>query len=189
MVPKRYTTQMYLYFLPLPDTEATPGIGPLPMGSKTVIDTPTHDGGIEHTEARFLPAHEWIDKAQSGSIILFPPQFFLLSVVARFLLPTRQDAYSNIELMQQRRELQKFLALGDPSWSEVCISPVMAGAPTKDGRSILSLDHPGREVEKLGRKGLSDYVVVLGRGPGGSPKNVEVRLKEEIGELMDKSKM
>src|ERR1700753_2590512 len=41
-VPKRFTTQMYLYFLPLPSESSAPqnnGIGPIPTDSEKMIAT------------------------------------------------------------------------------------------------------------------------------------------------------
>jgi len=188
MVPKRYTTQMYIYFLPLSiptnyKDEASTPIGTLPINSATMIHTPTHDGGVEHTAARFLAPSAWLAQAGAGTIILYPPQFFLLTMVAKYLKPT-WDAYSTIELEQQRRELGQFVRSGDPPWGQVCISPNMRGM-TKDGRTILSLESPGDEVKKLGRRGVSDYVVLLGR-KAGNPNNVEVRTKREVSDLLAK---
>jgi hypothetical protein len=184
---------MYLYFLPLPTFETTDptlsNIGPLPRGASALIPIPTHDGGVEHTAARFLSAHAWLDMARSGDIILFPPQFFLLSIVARFLDPLRQDAYSNVDHLKQRRALEAFVRDGRPTvWAEVCISPIMVGV-SRDGRSVLSLAYPGDEVKARGRRGLEDYVVLLGRGRGGTPSNVEVMLKKDVKELLEKAKV
>jgi len=192
-VPKRFTTQMYLYFLPLPTFESADptlqDIGPLPRGAEAIIPKPTHDGGVEHTAARFFPSQKWLELADSGDITLFPPQYFLLSMVGRFLTPTRQDAYSNIDFLRQRRALEAFVRGGTLTpWADVCISPVMLAA-TDDGRSILTLSTPGDEVKKLGRHGVDDYVVVLGRGKGGMPKNVEVKLRKDVQHILDKAKM
>ncbi len=156
-VPKRFTTQMYIYFLPLPSSTAVdltrdPVVGSLPTDQAAVI--PSHDGGIEHTAARFLPAHSWISMAQAGDIILFPPQLFLLTLLARFLGKERQDAYSHVELARERRLLEQFILYGStPTWGEACISPVMLGAPLRDGRAVLSLENPGNEVKDQDGKG------------------------------------
>jgi hypothetical protein len=184
---------MYLYFLPLPTFDtADPTlhhIGPLPRGAQTLIPVPTHDGGVEHTAARFLSSHRWLDMARRDEIILFPPQFFLLSMVARFLDPLRQDAYSNIDFLRQRRALEAFLRGGTPTpWAEVCISPVVGGS-TGDGRMIFSMSNPGEEVRQLGRKGLDEYVIFLGRQKGGSPSNVEIKLRKDVQDIINKAKM
>jgi hypothetical protein len=179
---------MYLYFLPLSiptnykEDAATP-VGTLPINTEMTIHTPTHDGGVEHTAARFLAASAWISQARAGSLILYPPQFFLLTMVAQYLKPT-WDAYSTIQLQQQRRELELFVRGGDPRWGEVCISPVMKGV-TKDDRVMLSLESPGEEVKSLGRRGTRDFVVLLGRKHG-HPSNVDVKTRREVGDLLAK---
>jgi hypothetical protein len=188
MVPKRFTTQMYLYFLPMAIPtdykEAKKVIGTLPIDGEAVIPTPTHDGGLEHTAAQFLAPQSWIKKAQEGSIILYPPQFFLLTMISQFLDPT-WDAYSTIDMERQRRELQIFVRGGDPTWKDVCISPVMRGGALKDGRNMLTLEFPGDEVKGLGRRGNKDYVVIMGTKEG-SPAKVEVKTKKEIADLIKK---
>jgi len=172
---------MYIYFLPLPTSENTdPAIGPIPVGADAVIPTPTPDGGVEHTAARFYPPSTWTAMADAAEIILFPPQYILLTLLAKFLLPVRQDAYSNVELQQHRRGLEQFVRSGDPSWTDACISPVGLGVPGPDGRNMLKLDYPGDEVAHLGRRGISEYVVMLGRDERNNPKNVEVILKKDL---------
>jgi hypothetical protein len=184
---------MYIYFLPLPANTASslstaPAIGELPVDQAAVIPVPTHDGGVEHTAARFLPASNWISMAQAGDIILFPPQFFLLTLIGQFLGRERQDAYSHVELARERRLLEQFILYysTDPTWGEACISPIMLGSPLNDGRTALSLADPGLEVKGKGRKGVTEYVVLLGRGKGGSPNNVEVRKRSELDEIRSK---
>jgi hypothetical protein len=184
---------MYVYVLPLPtfDTRdpTLQHLGPLPRGAQSLIPVPTHDGGVEHTAARFLPAHRWLDMARRDEIILFPPQFFLLLMVGRFLDPLRQDAYSNVDFLRQRKALEAFLRGGSPTpWADVCISPVALGT-TIEGRTVLSLGSSGEEVKNLGRKGLDDYVTVLGRGKGGLPMNVDVMLRKDVQDILNKAKM
>jgi hypothetical protein len=180
---------MYLYFLPLPTSTVEPSIGPLPVGAEAVIPTPTSDGGVEHTAARFLPAQTWISMAQSGEVILFPPQFFLLSIVALSLPPVRQDAYSSVELQQHRRRLEQSVRGGSTPLGGACISPGMIGQPLKDGRTMLSLAYPGGEVVKQGRQGLKDWVVILGRNKSGSPNGLEVKHRSELGDILDKANL
>ncbi|TEY49523.1 hypothetical protein BOTCAL_0285g00050 [Botryotinia calthae] len=57
-LPKRFTTQMYIYFLPLssssPSTETEIENERMTTNQgKEIHTTPTHDGGIEHTAAEF----------------------------------------------------------------------------------------------------------------------------------------
>ncbi|KAL9024780.1 MAG: hypothetical protein Q9196_006262 [Gyalolechia fulgens] len=148
-ISKRYSTQMYLYFLPL----AHPGL-------PHVLHIPTSDGGVEHTEAEFLPAVEWLSKAEANNIILFPPQFFLLSLVADFLKPNTPDGAETLPtdvLQSQRDALLEFVSTGDPSWGEMCISPTPL---KKEGDDlILRLDRPGLEVEGTSRRGDAERVI------------------------------
>ncbi|EKG13081.1 hypothetical protein MPH_09757 [Macrophomina phaseolina MS6] len=177
-MPKRFTTQMYLYFMPLPPaasagtTAATEG---LPLDTEAVIPVLTSDGGIEHQAARFLPAAAWVEQARAGDIILFPPQFFLLHLVARHLGGTSDG--SRETLQRQRDELSAFVREG--GWGDKCVSPSMSAKRKSDGRIMLGLDKPGPELERSGREGIRDYVVLVDFRKEG-PRNVEVRLRSEV---------
>ncbi|KAL9637299.1 MAG: hypothetical protein Q9164_002286, partial [Protoblastenia rupestris] len=107
-LPKRFSTQMYLYFLPLS--------APFAHGSQiNEMHIPTPDGGIEHTAAQFLYPQEWIDMALRREIVLFPPQFFLLSLLAPFL--TSQAGANHAALLKQRERLTNWVETdGEPSW-------------------------------------------------------------------------
>ncbi|KAI4119065.1 MAG: hypothetical protein LQ345_000985 [Seirophora villosa] len=148
-IPKRFSTQMYLYFLPLAH-------GGIPQ----TLHVPTSDGGVEHTEADFLPAREWLARARADEIILFPPQFFLLSLVADFLGPSAADGAEGLSteaLQAQREALLRFVATGDPPWGEKCITLL----PLKrDGEAlIMGLDEPGPELEGTDRRGDGERVI------------------------------
>lgn len=178
-MPKRFTTQMYLYCMPLPEaaaaTEATEG---LPVDAEAVIPVPTSDGGIEHTAARFLPASSWLDLARSGEIILFPPQFFLLHLVAQHLSPSADGSVQSTRVLQQQRDaLVEFIRKG--GWGDKCISPSMSAKRKSDGRIVLGLDKPGPELEGSGREGIKDHVVLVDFKKEG-PRRVEVRLRNEV---------
>ncbi|KAI4106070.1 MAG: hypothetical protein L6R37_002334 [Teloschistes peruensis] len=156
-LPKRFSTQMYLYFLPL----AHPGI-------PQTLHIPTSDGGVEHTEAQFLPAAEWLDLAKADKIILFPPQFFLLDIVADFLKPLASHGGGDerlgegaLETLQaQRDRLLEFAKTGVPSWGERCISPTPLKKEKVKGKVlIMALDEPGPELEGTDRKGDAERVI------------------------------
>lgn len=168
-VAKRFSTQMYLYFLPLGSVSPTKHAAPAstPPGSglaeedEIVIPNPTPDGGIEHTAARFLPPNKWIDLARSNRIILFPPQFFLTLLLAPYLSPTVTSPSSPIpstaELAQERERLMDFLRKprmydGKPevSFAEACISPVVLGKG----------QYGEREQDGVGQ-GVDRYTAVL----------------------------
>lgn len=192
-VPKRFTTQMYLYFLPtLGGTKLAEGDDGKD-GEEVDIPSPTTDGGKEHTTARFLPASAWLRLAQEGRIILFPPQFFLLHQVAQHLdtlkSPTdygsiSREAVPREELEARRKGLLEFVKQGSPPWTDMCISPTVLpardGKKREDGRSVLGLSRPGPELEKQrpGPTGPTDQCVVIGFRKEG-PRQVAVVSRED----------
>ncbi|RYN23834.1 hypothetical protein AA0113_g2856 [Alternaria arborescens] len=213
-VPKRFSTQMYLYFLPLGSVSPTKHAAPAstPPGSgleeedEIVIPNPTHDGGIEHTAARFLPPNKWIDLARQNRIILFPPQFFLTLLLSPYLAATVTSPSSPTpsisELQLEREKCLDFLRKprmydGKPevSFAEACISPIVLGKGQygekgQDGvggvdkdTAVLVLDRPGKEVEEQeggkGRRGLREWVVTT-RFKGEGPRDVDVRRREDV---------
>ncbi|CBF75304.1 hypothetical protein AN3822.2 [Aspergillus nidulans FGSC A4] len=177
-VPKRYTTQMYLYFLPLPLESEKSLLSEIPAeGEREEIQIPTSDGGVEIAEAQFLPASEWLRKAARGEIILFPPQFVLLSLAAQFLdKEPRQIAPD--ELQRRREQLIEFVYSGSPPWTEKCISPKV-GKFAEDGRAVLTLEHPGPELEGTDRRGESERAVLV-RFKNGSARELSLAWKKDI---------
>jgi hypothetical protein len=173
-VPKRFTTQMYLYMLPL--SSATT--------QETVIPIPSHDGGLEHTAATFDFISTWLARAKSGDIILFPPQLYLLTLLSRFISPGSTDYAS------QRQALTSFLSATrtsttdkqDPTalipWAEKVMSPT-AMFQVPDGRLVLGLDKPGPELAGSGRGGDRERVVLVDFAKEG-PRRVEIRGREEV---------
>ncbi|RAR13132.1 glycoside hydrolase family 78 protein [Stemphylium lycopersici] len=211
-VPKRFSTQMYIYFLPLgsvsPTKHAAPRGTPPSSGleeeDEIVIPKPTHDGGIEHTAARFLPPNKWIDLARQNRIILFPPQFFLTLLLSPYLASTvtspTSPTPSLAELQVEREKLLDFLKKprtynGKPevSFAEACISPLVLGKGEygqsgQDGvggvdkyTAVLVLDKPGKEVDEQGqgRKGIMEWVVTT-KFKGEGPRDVDVRRRDEV---------
>ncbi|EEH10970.1 NUDIX family hydrolase [Histoplasma capsulatum G186AR] len=172
---RRYTTQMYLYFLPLsPESKSI-------IGSKeSDVQAPTSDGGLEITEASFLPASEWLRLAKNGDVIMFPPQVFLLSFVAQFLERPGESAtaVSKEGSTRRRAELVEFVHSGSPPWTDKFISPTTIGHAT-DGRSILRLDYVGPELQGSAKKGEPDRVVLV-RFCKEGPREVEVRWRNEV---------
>jgi len=185
---------MYIYFLPLAQEHPSPSSSSsntssstassttraLPTTHEAIIPTPTSDGGIEHTAARFLPPSAWLKQADAGEIILFPPQYFLLHLIAPFLSP---EAVPNVldreELGRQRELLREFLKSSDPVWAEKCISPTQVMRLKGDGRAVLGLDKPGPELEGSDRRGERERVVLVDFRKEG-PRRVEVRWRDEI---------
>jgi len=166
---RRFSTQMYLYFLPLTSSSNLP----------QEIQTPTSDGGIEHSTAEFLPVSEWLTRSKAGQILLFPPQFFLLSVIAPSLAPV-PGTKNTAALQVQRNKLFNFLKHredGEPTWAEKCISPTPVWKV--GGRVYRSLEPAGPEVEGTGRKGdgrrMVSWIFREGR-----PQDLEVSWREDV---------
>ncbi|KAK3055435.1 hypothetical protein LTR09_003355 [Extremus antarcticus] len=173
-VPKRFTTQMYLYFLPTLSSTPLSDSAAADSEEEFKVPTPTTDGGLEHTTARFLPASAWLRLAQEGRIIMFPPQFFLLHHVAQHFdnLPNptaygsiSRETLSRDELESRRKALVEFVKTGDPPYTEKVISPIVLparnGQKRDDNRSVLGLDKPGPELAGSGRSGVKDQCVLV----------------------------
>jgi hypothetical protein len=191
-VPKRFTTQMYIYFLPT-SASSTPLSEAAQADSEEEIQIPlpTTDGGLEHTTARFLPASVWLRLAQEGRIILFPPQYFLLHQVAQHFdnLPS-PTAYGSIsreplardELEARRKALVEFVKTGEPPWTDKVISPIVVpardGQKRDDSRSLLGLEKPGPELAGSGRAGVKDQCVLVNFRKEG-PRQLAVVSREE----------
>ncbi|KAK7528637.1 uncharacterized protein IWZ02DRAFT_17691 [Phyllosticta citriasiana] len=180
-VPKRFTTQMYLYLMPL-----LPSSPSLPSSDEAVLPLPTSDGGIEHTAARFLPATHWLSLARADKIILFPPQFFLLHLVSQFLLPSANPEVESSPpspdrdaLQEERSALLSFIEKNE--WSHKRISPSFL-TKMPDGRAILGLDKSGHEIEAMtkgAKEGTSEWVVFVDFRKEG-PRRVDVGRRDEV---------
>ncbi|GAB1309897.1 Nudix hydrolase domain-containing protein [Madurella fahalii] len=193
-VGKRFTTQMYLYMLPLSAQALKTVPDPDLLHQETIIPTPTHDGGLEHTAAAFEDASVWLERANKGDIILFPPQYYLLHLISEFLRPSasaspsedyqsQRDALvaflNKVPTSRQDREKGKRRREHDIPWSEKVISPTMLSLQRGDGRLVLGLDKPGLELKGSARGGDWDRVVLVHFRKEG-PRNVEVRWREEV---------
>ncbi|KAL2063623.1 hypothetical protein VTL71DRAFT_5428, partial [Oculimacula yallundae] len=179
-IPKRFTTQMYIYFLPLTQTSSATS-----LPTKSVIPTPTSDGGLEHTAALFAPCSTWLSQARANEIILFPPQFYLMYLLSPFLSPSSSSTpLSTNELQAQRDQVLEFLK-GDGGdgkgikWADKVLSPIGLMMRKSDGRSVLGLDKPGPELKESGRRGDEKRVVLVKFGKEG-PRDVEVRERKEV---------
>ncbi|MCJ1272815.1 hypothetical protein MMC21_000604 [Puttea exsequens] len=153
-LPKRYTTQMYLYFLPIDDRASS-------KTEQKRMHIPTPDGGIEHTAAQFLYPREWLDMTLTDEIVLFPPQFFLLALIADYLIEqvADQDELGSKEMHEQRRRLMHFVETdGEPPWGEKCISPNPIKR-IKGKYMIMGMSDPGPELQGTGRRGDDERVL------------------------------
>ncbi|KAM5384426.1 hypothetical protein ACJZ2D_001462 [Fusarium nematophilum] len=188
---KRFTTQMYLYMLPLTRSS---------MPSEMLIPTP--DNGIEHTAALFAPAQTFLSRAAANSIILFPPQAYLLTLVASiFTGPSGSLEEGPLQNAAQRKRLLNFLGRVPTAetdkgkghrtalipWGDKVMSPHNLFIREDDKRVVLGLDKPGPELKGSERGGDWERVVLVNFGKGG-PTNVEVRRREDVLEEERKSK-
>lgn len=174
-IPKRFTTLMYIYFLPISQSTSS-----LPLSSEAVIPIPTSDGGLEHTAALFAACSTWLSQARANEIILFPPQYYLMHLLSAFLDPPVTSA---AELQKQRDSVLEFLK-GDGdgqgvAWADKCMSPTGILTRKSDGKSVLSLDHLAPELKNSGRRGDAVRVVLAKFGKEG-PRDLEVRMKDEV---------
>ncbi|OLN85415.1 Nucleoside diphosphate-linked moiety X motif 19 [Colletotrichum chlorophyti] len=189
-VPKRFTTQMYIYLLP---HSASTGS----EAAENEIIVPTPDGGVEHTAAKFDDASTWLYRADKGEIILFPPQYYLLHLVAQFCKVASPSSSSSARgsayFASQRDGLLQFLkriptagseaARGHPTsaipWSDKVMSPHNLFIRALDDRIVLGIDKPGPELRDSGRGGDWERVVLVKFTREG-PRKVEVRGREEV---------
>ncbi|EFQ33591.1 NUDIX domain-containing protein [Colletotrichum graminicola M1.001] len=195
-VPKRFTTQMYIYMLP---SSASTGASAL----ENEIIVPTPDGGVEHTAAKFDDASTWLYRADKGEVILFPPQYYLLHLVSQFCKAAAPSAapgrgHGDDYFASQRRGLLDFLesvpataVTGSSSsaarrhptseipWAHKVMSPHNLFIRERDGRVVLGLDKPGPELKGSGRGGDWERVVLVEFTRDG-PRKVEVRGREEV---------
>lgn len=205
-VKRRFTTQMYLYFLPLSSsalantgalktTEAS--VESIEAEHEAILPTPDGDGGIEHTAAQFASPGSWLRRAREGEISMMPPQVYLLHQLHTVVhgpfdgLPWDHPLPSN-DYEGQRRRILEWLgrtptfegpgASGKPGsmvpWKDKVLSPMMLMRKQEDGRSILALDSPAREMGKQ-RVGDPDRVVIV-RFKGGTAWQVEIRPREVV---------
>jgi 8-oxo-dGTP pyrophosphatase MutT (NUDIX family) len=202
-MPKRFTTQMYIYFMPWAGSPSTPtGSGPGPVDID-VVQTPTSDGGIEHTAATFADASEWLRRQAGGEIVLFPPQCLLLTLVAQVFASVSPESVGHdreARYAAQRRALVEFArrtpttgheaAVVDGAsraphptalipWSDKVISPHTLFIRDSDKRIVLGIDKPGPELRGTGLGGDFERVVLVKFAKGG-PQDVEVRGREKV---------
>lgn len=171
---------MYIYFLPLPNENKEVAEEYDIEGTAMI---PTSDGGRENTAAEFRPASEWLQLARKGDIILFPPQFILLYLIAPCLNPLRDagaaEGLSSTVLARRRREFLDFISSGDPPWTQKYISPTGRTYKRDDGRAVLALDKPGPELENTKKRGDNTRVVLVKFARDG-PRQVEVAWRDDI---------
>jgi hypothetical protein len=163
----------------------------LPLGESTLADQgdyfiPRSDGGKEHNSATFKYAEEWTELAQSNEILMFPPQFYLISLLAPFLRKPEKEL-SIAELQKQRDQVVDFLenlpAGGEDQvpWAKKIISPT-TGKISKDGRAILLLDTSGPEMNNVKRGDTTRFVLMSVAKGSRDPRErkLEVKSRKEL---------
>jgi hypothetical protein len=177
-LPKRFTTQMYVYFLPL-SAPSSLAKGALPSDKIELPPVPTSDGGKEHVSAQFLPVTEWLRAAWDGEMIIFPPQIYLMKLLAPFFTHMLADGeLGRAVLERQRADLTAFLTSG--RWHDMVICPYMIKM-TKEGKTVLALDRGG-EAGETGSEGDAERVTVTKFSKEG-PRKVEIRARSEVAML------
>ena len=160
-VPKRYTTQMYVYFIPLSAD-----------GNESVSAVADE---VETMAAEWDTASNWTRRARDGNIILFPPQYLLLELAGQFL-----DVSDGGDVTSRREKLRQFIQTdGTPTWEHKYISPLGLSFGRRDGRAVLALDKPGPELKGTDLRGDSERVVLVKFQKEG-PRNVEVRWRRDV---------
>lgn len=170
-MPKRFTTQMYLYFLPLQQHDSAPTAAAatgmqsaISSHRDSIIPVPTHDGGLEHTAARFRSVHEWLDRARAGDMIVYPPQFFLMWKLSEFFA---RGTHDNTALQAQRDAVRAFVHTGHPPWTHKCICPMALLKLDVEHLQIVSLESPGPELHGSDRSGERQYLLAIPAGGNG----------------------
>ena len=189
-VPKRYTTQMYIYFLPLAGSpSATNSEAALSFFSAN-MEKPTPDGGVEHTTAAFEYASEWIARQDAGKLILYPPQTYLLHLVEPYLpsslISSWEDSYNELE--GKRQELLDHVSSpdgGDPSFAQKVICPKVM--KMQGQVRVMDLSGSGPELRGTDKRGDSRRVtvMVLRKNSKTTPKRVDVRWRNEVRDLTE----
>ncbi|KAK7897551.1 hypothetical protein LTR67_004178 [Exophiala xenobiotica] len=164
-VPKRFTTQMYIYFVDASEA-----------GNPSVHAT---GDKVETMAPEWRRARDWLARARSGEIIMFPPQFLLLYLASEIL---DQDVVEGgnedaKEVARKQDELRN--KVESEGWTEKYISPIGLQFGREDGRTVLALDKPGPELKGSGLQGDDQYVVLVKFRKEG-PRQVDVALRRDV---------
>jgi 8-oxo-dGTP pyrophosphatase MutT (NUDIX family) len=168
-VPKRFSTQMYLYFVPIEEE-----------GNASLHAT---SDKAENTAADWKTASEWIELSRKGEVILLPPQFLLLYLCSLHL--DKEGEWKNDvtkDVIKERREsLRRFVETdGSPPWRDKYISPLSLGYDVvRGGRTVLDLSKPGLELKGSGLSGDSERVIFVNFRKEG-PTEVDVGWRKEV---------
>ena len=203
---RRFTTQMYLYMLPISTMRRDPVMVPITTAEPKPVEMdaliPTPDGGVEHTAAVFDYPAKFLRTHRLSQATLYPPQYYLLDLVSKFftgppspdpLAPSESPSQSVMEAyyQDQRERLLNFIhkvptastpfADQHPTsqipWAQKVMSPKKIGI-ARDERTVLAVDRPGPELKGTDRGGDYERVMLARLGMGTA--DIEVRPREQI---------
>ncbi|KAK6344728.1 hypothetical protein TWF718_006686 [Orbilia javanica] len=154
---KRYETHMFLGFLPLSSSSS--------VDSSSSTQLPTSDGGVETVSTTFMTAEEILVGLKENSIILFPPQAYLVTRLARFL----SDRGLGVE--EQREKIKQWIE--EEGVGKYVFEPRPEGK-TKDGKRLILGYGPRGDVNRKS---------VLKFGKGGMPEDLQIVEATEAAKL------
>lgn len=158
---RRFETHMFLYFIP----ESNPS-APETVGGRT-RQLPTDDGGIEIVSTRFMAPQLALDAAKRDEIVLFPPQFYLISMLLPFL---EQSAGLEDHVAKLRRKRLVRFAKGD--FGKMTVEP-----------HVLRKLSDRRVLMGLGPNGDKDSFVIVQIAEKGEPRGLKLLRKHDVSKL------
>ncbi|KAK6520033.1 hypothetical protein TWF506_000324 [Arthrobotrys conoides] len=151
---KRYETHMFLGFLPVSSSL-----------SSSSTQLPTSDGGVETVSTTFMTAEEILTGLKQNSIILFPPQAYLVTRLATFL----NDRGLKVE--EQRERIKRWIE--EEGVGKYVFEPRPEGK-TKDGKRLIL---------GYGPRGDANRKSVLRFGKTGLPADLQIVETTEAAKL------
>lgn len=155
---RRFETHMFLYFIP-EDNPSAPG--------RRTKQLPTDDGGIEILSTKFMAPQLALDAAKRDQIVLFPPQFYLISTLLPFL--EQSTGLEDHVVKLRRKQLVRF-AKGN--FGKMTVEP-----------HILRKLSDGRVLMGLGPNGDKDSFVIVQIAKKGEPRGLELLKKHDVAKL------
>ncbi|KAI0780616.1 hypothetical protein BD413DRAFT_600179 [Trametes elegans] len=161
-IPRRFHTQFYVAFL---DETRAAGFS---HGDKQER-LPTPDGGQEVLAARFVRPERALAEFAARAISLFPPQFYLLTTLARILVPGERNT-------AEQRARVRALAFG--AFGGMVINPrPLSGHDMKTaGYQVLTYEGDETRGGAPGRRHRSKVWF----GPGGAAVGVELERNFDV---------
>ncbi|KAI0636659.1 NUDIX hydrolase domain-like protein [Trametes polyzona] len=160
-VPRRFHTQFYVAFL---DEARAAGFS---HGDKEER-LPTPDGGQEVIEARFVSPQQALEELSAKKIMLFPPQYYLLSTLASVLQGGKNTA--------EQRERVRTLSRG--AFGQMVINPrTLPGHDVKTaGYQVLTYEGDETRGGSPGRRHRSKVWF----GPNGAAVDVALERNFDV---------